>query len=64
VKKRYRALYRYVRDRVELPDRTKVWVILYLADMESYLQTGLSLTGATWYKTRHGVRPRFGGKGP
>jgi len=55
----YRALYRYVSDRVEAPTRTKVWIILWLADFECYLQTGRSITGATWVKTRRGVRPRF-----
>lgn len=64
MKARYRALYRYVRDRIELPVRTKVWIILFLADMESYRQTGHSITGAKWYKTRRGVRPKFDGKGP
>ena len=57
--RRYRALYRYVRDRVECPSRTKVWIVLFLADMECYLQTGRSITDATWVKTRRGVRPRF-----
>jgi hypothetical protein len=52
------SLLRYIRERV--PEKDPIWyaTVIYLADLESYHQSGKTITGASWVRKSWGVEPK------